>query len=329
MLPILDKSLQKEYALLSLLDSDDRCFSCQELAAGLQLSERTIHKYLQSLTMHLEERFPQAFVIERNTALGIRLSRAPWLNIHVVYTQFAQESLTYSFFHAMFLETVDTTTSFCLTHYLSQASLYRALAPMRDAVAAFSLTLDAADMKLSGDEMQLRYFFNNFYLQIYRGYDWPFPDISRQRIMNAIEDILGALDFPMSISDRKHFSYWLAIIVHRMSLRHSLSSPLPAELGLDNEAYHACLPAIERFFQRFRLPILTAECQFCMPSPLAPMCSNACLQPPAMPVASTACPSQPPITSWPSLPAISRAGSAWGPRASARSCTACTSTAHC
>ncbi len=262
MLPILDKPLQKEYALLSLLDSDDRCFSCQELAARLQLSERTIHKYLQSLTIHLNDGCPQDFVIERNTALGIRLRRAPWLNIHVIYAQFAQQSLTYSFFHAMFLETVDTTTSFCLTHYLSQASLYRALAPMRDAVAAFSLILDVADMKLSGNEMQLRYFFNNFYLQIYRGYDWPFPGISRQRIMNAIEDILGALDFPMSISDRKHFSYWLAIIAHRMSLRHSLSSPLPAELGLDNEAYHACLPAIERFFQRFRLPVLTAECQF-------------------------------------------------------------------
>ena len=262
MLPILDKSLQKEYALLSLLDSDNRYFSCQELAQQLNLSERTIHKYLQSLTTHLNDHCSHDFHIERSTALGIRLHRVPWLSIHAVYIQFAQESLTYSFFHTMFLETIDTTTSFCLTHYLSQSSLYRSLLPMRNAISAFSLSLDVADMKLSGEEMQIRYFFNNFYLQIYRGYDWPFPDISRQRIMNAIEDILSVLDFPMSISDRKHFSYWLAIIAHRMSLHHHLSATLPAELGLDNEAYRTCLPAIQRFFQRFRLPILSAECQF-------------------------------------------------------------------
>ena len=262
MLPILDKSRQKEYALLSLLDSADRYFSCQELAQSLKLSERTIHKYLQDLTTHLAEHCGQDFHIERSTALGIRLHRVPWLNIHTVYTKFAQKSMSYSFFHTMFLETSDTTTAFCLSHYLSQASLYRALTPMRNAVATFSLTLDIANMRLSGNEMQIRYFFNNFYLQIYRGYDWPFPAISRQRVMNAIEDILNALDFPMSISDRKHFSYWLAIIAHRLTLRHSLSSTLPAELGMENEAYQACLPAIQRFFQRFRLPLLTAECQF-------------------------------------------------------------------
>ncbi len=262
MLPILDKSLQKEYALLSLLDSADRYFSCQELAQTLQLSERTIHKYLQNLTAHLKSCSKGEITIERSTALGIRLHRSPWLNIHTVYAQFAKESLTYSFFHTIFLETVDTTTSFCLTNYLSPASLYRSLAPMREAITAFSLNLDAANMRLNGEEMQLRYFFNNFYLQIYRGYGWPFPAIPRQRIMNTIEDILNALDFPMTISERKHFSYWLAVIAQRMSLRHYLTTPLPAELGLDNEAYAACLPAIQRFFQRSHLPVIEAECQF-------------------------------------------------------------------
>ena len=262
MLPILDKSQQKEYALLSLLDSNDCYFSCQELAQKLGLSERTIHKHLKNLTELLREHYDKDFHIERSTALGIRLYRAPWLNIHTIYTKLAQESMTYSFFHTIFLETADSTTAFCLTHYLSPASLYRTLSPMRDAISAFSLSLDIANMRLSGEEMQIRYFFNNFYLQIYRGYDWPFPGISRQRIMNAIEDILNALDFPMSINDRKHFSYWLAIIAHRLTLRHPLSSPIPVELGLNNEAYKTCLPAIQRFFQRFRLPIITAECQF-------------------------------------------------------------------
>ena len=262
MLPILDKNFQKEYALLSILDSEDRYFPCQELAEKLDLSERTVYKYLQNLTAQLDPFPTEEMSIERSAAFGIRLHRAPWLNIHSVYAQFAQRSLTYAFFHHLFLETTDTTTSFCLNHFVSQASLYRSLAPMRQTLAAFSLQLDAADMRLSGEEMQIRYFYNNFYLQIYRGYDWPFPDIARQLIMNAIDDILSALDAPMSISDRKHFSYWLAVIAHRLSLRHCLTAPLPQELGLDNEAYHAARPAIERFFQRLHLPVSTAECQF-------------------------------------------------------------------
>ena len=262
MLPILDKNFQKEYALLSLLDSDERYFSCQELADKLELSERTIYKYLQNLTVQLEHYPPEELAIERSTALGIRLHRAPWLSIHSVYTSLACQSLSYAFFHSLFLETCDTTTSFCLEHFISSASLYRALSPMRETLAAFSLTLDAADMRLDGEEMQIRYFYNNFYLQIYRGYAWPFPSISRQLVMNAIDDILGALDAPMSISDRKHFSYWLAVIAHRLSLRHVLTKPLPAELGLDNEAYHTALPAIQRFFQRLHLPASPAECQF-------------------------------------------------------------------
>ena len=262
MLPILDKNFQKEYALLSLLDSDERYFSCQELADKLGLSERTIYKYLQNLTGQLKHYPPEELAIERSTALGIRLQRAPWLSIHSVYTSLARQSLTYDFFHSLFLETTDTTTAFCLAHFISSASLYRALSPMRETLAAFSLTLDAADMRLDGGEMQIRYFYNNFYLQIYRGYAWPFPSISRQLVMNAIDDISGALDAPMSISDRKHFSYWLAVIAHRLSLRHCLTTPLPAELGLDNEAYHTALPAIQRFFQRLHLPASPAECQF-------------------------------------------------------------------
>ncbi|SHK33028.1 HTH domain-containing protein [Selenomonas ruminantium] len=262
MLPILDKNFQKEYALLSLLDSDERYFPCQELAERLALSERTVYKYLQSLTTQLEGFPPEELSIERSAAFGIRLHRAPWLNIHSIYTQFAQKSLTYDFFHSLFLETTDTTTAFCLTHFVSPASLYRSLSPMRQTLMAFSLNLDAADMRLTGEEMQIRYFYNNFYLQIYRGYGWPFPGIARQLVMNTIDDILGALDAPMSISDRKHFSYWLAISAHRLSLRHCLTEPLPAELGLDNEAYHTALPAIERFFQRLHLPICQAECQF-------------------------------------------------------------------
>ncbi|BAL83916.1 hypothetical protein SELR_22080 [Selenomonas ruminantium subsp. lactilytica TAM6421] len=262
MLPILDKNLQKEYALLSLLDSDERYFSCQELAEKLGLSERTIYKYLQNLTTQLSSYAPEELAIERSAALGIRLCRALWLSIHSVYTKLAQQSLTYDFFHNLFLETTDTTTAFCLAHFVSSASLYRTLSPMREALAAFSLTLDAADMRLDGEEMQIRYFYNNFYLQIYRGYAWPFPSISRQLVMNAIDDILGSLDAPMSISDRKHFSYWLAVIAHRLSLRHCLTKPLPAELGLDNEAYSTVLPAIQRFFQRLHLPATPPECQF-------------------------------------------------------------------
>ena len=262
MLPILDKNFQKEYTLLSILDSADRYFSCQELAEKLALSERTVHKYLQNLTTQLSAYPPEEMSIERSASFGIRLHRAPWLNIHSIYRQFAQKSLTYAFFHHLFLETTDTTTAFCLNHFISPASLYRSLSPMRQALTAFSLQLDAADMRLDGEELQIRYFYNNFYLQIYRGYDWPFPDISRQLIINAIDDILGTLDATMSISDRKHFSYWLAVIAHRLSLRHCLTAPLPAELGLDNEAYHTALPSIKRFFQRLHLPVSTAECQF-------------------------------------------------------------------
>lgn len=262
MLPIIDKNRQKEYALLSLLDSEDRYFSCQELAKNLTISERTVHKYLQSLTVQLENFSADELSIERSTALGIRLHRAPWLNIHTIYAQFAQQSLTYDFFHSIFLETADTSTAFCLAHFVSSASLYRSLSPMRQTLSAFSLSLDAADMQLVGEEMQVRYFYNNFYLQIYRGYEWPFPAISRQLVMNAIDDITSALDSPMNVNDRKHFSYWLAVIAHRLSLRHCLTTPLPAELGLNNEAYHTSLPAIRRFFQRLHLPVLEPECQF-------------------------------------------------------------------
>ncbi len=129
MLPIIDKNRQKEYALLSLLDSEDRYFSCQELAKNLTISERTVHKYLQSLTVQLENFSADELSIERSTALGIRLHRAPWLNIHTIYAQFAQQSLTYDFFHSIFLETADTSTAFCLAHFVSSASLYRSLSP--------------------------------------------------------------------------------------------------------------------------------------------------------------------------------------------------------
>ena len=262
MLPILEKNLQKEYTLLCLLDSEDRYFSCQELAAQLGLSERTVYKHLQNLINRLEKIPAAELTINRSAALGIHLQRASWLSIHSIYAEFAQKSLIYDFFHSIFLETTDTTTAFCLNHFVSTASLYRSLSPMRQTLTDFSLHLSASDMHLTGEEMQIRYFYNNFYLQIFRGYGWPFPGISRQLIMNTIDDILSSLDAHMNVNDKKHFSYWLAVIAQRISLHHSLPSPLPVNLGLNNEAYHACKSSIRRFFQRLHLTASDAECQF-------------------------------------------------------------------
>ena len=116
MLPILEKNLQKEYALLCLLDSEDRYFSCQELARQLGLSERTVYKHLQNLITRLKKISSDELGIVRSTALGIRLQRASWLNVHSIYAKKKKKSLVYDFFHSIFLETADTTTAFCLTH---------------------------------------------------------------------------------------------------------------------------------------------------------------------------------------------------------------------
>lgn len=262
MLPILDKSAKKEYDLLKLLDEEDRWWTRAELAARTGISERTLHKYIQNLAQHLSHWPQEEIRIETGSNLGTHLHRSGTFNIHLVYSDYAESSIVFAFFNAVFSKRVNSIVDFCLKNYISSASLYRKLLPMRKALQLFNIDLDVASLTMNGSESQLRYFYYTLYLEIYRGCSWPFSAFSQQRIMNDIQYLCDDFHCQISTNDREQFAFWIAVILTRIRNGHPTAAGSFDFIASENPVYPKFRGKIGRIFTNFSLPQYETECQF-------------------------------------------------------------------
>ena len=263
MLPLLDTAQQREYDLLALLDSSDRWWTSTELTARTGLSTRTIHKYIHHLAHQLTHWPANEIHLETCSGQGTRLVKAASFNIRIVYAYYAEHSLIYTFFDAIFSKETLSPIDFCLNHYISPASLYRKLAPLRKVLQRFNLKLDVSSLQLKGTESQIRYFYYTLYQEIFRGYRWPFETASRSQIMRYIDILCNRLNCPISLNEREQFAFWLAVILVRLRFFRRLPSiPFLEQLTARNPIYTDLREQLGQIFPHFALSIHETECQF-------------------------------------------------------------------
>ena len=263
MLPLLDTAQQREYDLLTLLDSSDRWWTSTELTARTGLSTRTVHKYIHHLAQHLTH-WPTAEIhLDTCSGQGTRLVKAASFNIRIVYAYYAEHSLIYTFFDAIFSKETLSPIDFCLSHYISPASLYRKLAPLRKVFQRFNLKLDVSSLQIKGTESQIRYFYYTLYQEIFRGYRWPFETASRPQIIRYIDSLCNQLDCPISLNEREQFAFWLAVILVRLRFSRRLpSTPFLEQLTNGNILYAELRDQLGQIFPCFSISPHETECQF-------------------------------------------------------------------
>lgn len=198
-----------ELRILELLESELRWWTIEEIASTLSLSKATIQKYLGNLKNRISAHPKEKIMIETSTSKGIYLHRLSSYNIQYLYTEILKELLVFSVFNSFLYSEHVPIVKVSSDNFISVASLRRKYKIYNTYFKNLNLTIKK-DI-FSGDERQIRWFFSEFYWQIFKGIEWPFRLIPQVFVNNVIDTIQNFFNIELIPEVREEMSYWITI----------------------------------------------------------------------------------------------------------------------
>lgn len=220
---IIDDTEIIELRILELLESDARWWTTEEIASLLGLSKATIQKYLNNLKNRIAAFSNDEVNIETSTSKGILFQRQLSFNVHILYTQILKELLIYSIFNSFLYDEHISIVKVSTENYVSLASVRRKYQTIN---ASFNgLDLSIKKDTFSGDEKQVRWFFSEFYWQIFKGTEWPFRLIPKEFMEDVFEKIQNFFQIELIPEVKEEMLYWITV----NSLRHIKGYAVPED----------------------------------------------------------------------------------------------------
>lgn len=145
--------------------------------------------------------------------------------------------------HQLFLNYVESSTEFRIYQYLLNPSLkndlggflksvhigyspfYSFTPKLRKLFKEFDFQLETMKDGIKGDELNIRFFFLNFYWEIFKGLKWPFQDILEKKCLDQASKLEEITGNKLTQHDQKKLTYFLAICLIRKELDSQLVIP--------------------------------------------------------------------------------------------------------
>lgn len=206
---MIDETEIIELRILQLLESEERWWTIEEIAVLLDLSKATIQKYLGNLKTRIEGFPEEKIMIETSTSKGIYLHRLSSFNLHFLYTDILKELLVFSIFNRFLYENHVSIVKISSENFVSVASLRRKYKIYNTYFEHLNLSIKK-DI-FSGDERQIRWFFSEFYWQIFKGTEWPFRLIPQPFMKGVIEAIQNFFHMKIIPEVKEEMTYWVTV----------------------------------------------------------------------------------------------------------------------
>ncbi|MBD7936433.1 helix-turn-helix domain-containing protein [Cytobacillus sp. Sa5YUA1] len=206
----LDRSIyQKVRVLLFLYNSRNNC-SITEISEYVNISEKTVIKFLEELSKDFVEINIGAEIEYKNNK-SVQLNTKDNFSIKKMERFYLVQSLTYKACDEIFYNTFDNIGTFAEKNYTSYATMYRRINKIKPLLDQFNLKYSTQDMSsFHGTETQFRYFYFLFYWNSCWGEVWPFTFVTREQMLEILSKENKTITEPML--------YWLAITITRAKL---------------------------------------------------------------------------------------------------------------
>lgn len=198
-----------EVHIFKLLDKDERWWTIEEIASELQLAKATAQKYLSLIKTRLLAFSKEDVFLEVLTSKGIRLHRNPSFNTHRVYSDILKRQLAFSLIDSTLKYGKLSTVKVALDNFTSVASVRRKYLALNTTLHRVNLSIK--NNMIRGKEEEIRWFYSEYYWQIFKGTEWPFPSISQSHTHKLIERIEHHLNVSIVPEVKEKISYWIAI----------------------------------------------------------------------------------------------------------------------
>lgn len=207
---LLEKRERRDLKILSLLYSEERWWSAEELAQKSDCSVGSANKSVSSLSQ-MAENFDNAFEIISQKNRGIILLASSNYSISRLEGLYYQETTSYQIIDKIFQGNDLTIEKLMDDLFLSKSTLYRKLKSIDFVFNKNNLQLDKNNLKLIGSEMNIREFFFIFYWSIVRSEKWPFTHVKEELFSYRLKELNQETGLTLSSVEFLQMQYRMAI----------------------------------------------------------------------------------------------------------------------
>ncbi|EFN96628.1 M protein trans-acting positive regulator PRD domain-containing protein [Streptococcus mitis] len=214
---LLSKKSHRQLELLELLFEHKRWFHRSELAELLNCTERAVKDDLS----HVKSAFPD--LIFHSSTNGIRIINTDDSDIEMVYHHFFKHSTHFSILEFVFFNEGCDTDSICKEFYISSSSLYRIISHINKIIKKqYRFEISLNPVRIIGNEIDIRYFFAQYFSEKYYFLEWPFEDFSVEPLCKLLALVYKETAFPVNFATQRMLKLLLVTNLYRIKFSHFL-----------------------------------------------------------------------------------------------------------
>ena len=210
----MDKQIERQITLVDILDSEDRWFTVQELTDLVQYSYKTICNDIEAIKVYL----PSNWEIRIAKGKGVRLFRPLTNDLKDIRHILFKKTLAMSMYDILLFSSPVNLSKLAKELYVVPSSLYPILDKAKDMLKEFNLTLYTKPLEIQGDEINIRLFAIQLYLNSY-GEKWPFTNYRKKEIYALIEEIERKNNIIFFNESREYLTLVIGIMIERILLK--------------------------------------------------------------------------------------------------------------
>lgn len=245
---ILSTKSQRYLNLLEYLIDDTNWVTIQFLSEKLNYS----YQILRDDIIFINETFAP-FKIETSQRHGIRLNMPESYTIDFLYEKILENSIEYELLELIFLDNTLNYERLSTLLFISTSTLTRIVTRIKKSNDCISLLVNTTQSLILGEELAIRYFFTNYFLDRYPYQTFHFPDGQ----LAIVQRLISCFDFDLNHGQYQKLTLFLLTSLKRMSQGYRLTQ-IPRTKPLIDKLSHQLLmnsSLIHEFNHTFKLKL--------------------------------------------------------------------------
>ena len=217
---LLSTKEQRQLRLMEILIHKRKWLRLHELAHTLDCTERILKNDLNEL----RSSFPDIDI--QSSVNGIMIDLDFKSSVEDVYHHFLTHSQSFQLLEYMFYNEGLPIYRTVENLHTSNANLYRLGNRITQILSKqFQIELAFTPASIKGNEIDIRYFYAQYFSERCYFLDWPFPDISEEVLTEFADYFYKITNYPMRFSIYRMYKLMVAISIHRVRNGHFIDLP--------------------------------------------------------------------------------------------------------
>lgn len=219
------------FEMVTVLYSENRYWTLDDLATKLPLSRPTIQSNLQLLTQLLAPLQENVRLIK--SSKGSYLFKESAISFNRIRLLLLKESIPFRFIDSLTFKKHPSLAAFCEDNYISQSHFYKMIQECKVFLSNYDIAFDYVNMEFKGSEKNIRYFLYSFLWECYGGIEWPFSTYKDDQYFSQQRNFLSKeLNISFSYMEQLRHSFLVTITKLRFEQGHIIDSEISTDIIL-------------------------------------------------------------------------------------------------